>query len=86
MGAMYGKQPLPVLAFKGCFNLSNGMYCVFGKTTEGLCVDVYRDKSMKDLVSMQHGIITNLGTDENDYAQLGESLQMLMESMIDEFA
>lgn len=81
MGAMYGKRPLPILAQKGYFTLSNGMFCVYGQMAdEGLCVDVYRDRNMKELVSMQHGIISSeeLNVRAND-------LRMLMESMIDEF-
>lgn len=83
MGVMYGKRPLPLLAHKGYFTLSNGMYCVYGQMSdEGLCVDVYRDKSMKELVSMQHGIIVSGNMPENETAI---TLRGLMESMIDEF-
>lgn len=81
MGAMYGKYPLPIIAIKGHFSLSNGMYCVYGKSTEGLCVDVYRDSSMKKLVSMQHGITTNV---ENEEEKI-EMLKKLIESMAYEF-
>lgn len=81
MGAMYGKRPLPILAQKGYFTLSNGMFCVYGQMTdEGLCVDVYRDRTMKELVSMQHGIISSEELDVR-----ANDLRMLMESMIDEF-
>ena len=59
----------------------NGMYCVYGKSTEGLCVDVYRDSSMKKLVSMQHGITTNV---ENEEEKI-EMLKKLIESMAYEF-
>lgn len=49
MGAMYGKRPLPILAQKGYFMLSNGMFCVYGQMAdEGLCVDVYRDRTVKN--------------------------------------
>lgn len=78
MGAMYGKKPLNLLEIKGIFVLSNGMYCVYGQNTEGICVDVYKDETRKDLVSMQHGIVTNTGLNAN-------LLKDLMESMIDEF-
>ena len=56
------------------------MYCVYGKNEEGVCVDVYRDKTRKELVSMQHGIQSNHGDELN-----AEMLAHLMESMIDEF-
>lgn len=47
MGAMYGKRPLPILAQKGYFTLSNGMFCVYGQMAdEGLCVDVYVDAEL----------------------------------------
>lgn len=84
MGAMYGKRPLPILAHKGYFTLSNGMFCVYGQMAdEGLCVDVYRDKTMKELVSMQHGIIYS---GEPDVQTIdADMFRMLMESMIDEF-
>lgn len=75
---MYGKKPLNLLEIKGIFVLSNGMYCVYGQNTEGICVDVYKDETRKDLVSMQHGIVTNTGLNAN-------LLKDLMESMIDEF-
>ena len=78
---MYGKRPLHLLEMKGNFTLSNKMYCVFGKNTEGICVDVYRNKTMKELVSMQHGIVTSNTEYELDPTMLNE----LMESMIDEF-
>ena len=78
MGAMYGKKPLNRLEIKGTFVLSNGMYCVYGQNTEGVCVDVYKDNTRKELVSMQHGIITNTGLNE-------EMLKGFIESMIDEF-
>ena len=78
MGAMYGKRPLNMLEIKGTFVLSNGMYCVYGQNTEGVCVDVYKDHTRKYLVSMQHGIITNAGLDE-------EMLKGLIETMIHEF-
>lgn len=76
MGAMYGKRPLPILAQKGYFTLSNGMFCVYGQMAdEGLCV--------KELVSMQHGIIYSEEPDVQ--ADVADDLRMLMESMIDEF-
>lgn len=76
MGAMYGKRPLPILAQKGYFMLSNGMFCVYGQMAdEGLCV--------KELVSMQHGIIYSEEPDVQ--ADVADDLRMLMESMIDEF-
>lgn len=81
MGAMYGKCPLPIIAIKGHFYLSNGMYCVYGKSTEGLCADIYRDSSMKKLVSMQHGITTNV---DNEVEEI-EMLKKLIESMVYEF-
>ena len=80
MGAMYGKRPLHMLEIKGSFTLSNKMYCVYGKNEEGVCVDVYKDKTRKELVSMQHGIQSNHGDELN-----AEMLAHLMESMIDEF-
>ena len=84
MGAMYGKRPLPILAQKGYFMLRNGMFCVYGQMAdEGLCVDVYRDRTMKELVSMQHGIIYSEEPDVQ--ADVADDLRMLMESMIDEF-
>lgn len=84
MGVMYGKRPLPILAHKGYFTLSNGMFCVYGQMAdEGLCVDVYKDKAMKELVSMQHGIICS-GESDGQAAD-ADMLRMLMESMIDEF-
>lgn len=81
MAAMYGKKPLHLLEQKGGFTLSNNMYCVFGKNEEGICVDVYRDKTRKVLVSMQHGIVTGNTKNELDPTLL----KKLMESMIDEF-
>jgi hypothetical protein len=78
MGTMYGKKPLNLLEIKGVFVLSNGMYCVYGQNTKGICVDVYKDETRKDLISMQHGIVTNTGLNAN-------LLKDLMESMIDEF-
>lgn len=57
------------------------MFCVYGKSTEGICVDVYKKKDMKNLVSMQYGItLINVSFDD-----ASESLKELMESMIDEF-
>lgn len=83
MGEMYGKRPLPLPAQKGHFTLSNGMYCVYGEMTdEGLCVDVYQDKSMKELVSMQHGVEVFGNMPESEKVNM---LRGLMESMIDEF-
>lgn len=83
MGAMHGKRPLPLPAQKGHFTLSNGMYCVYGQMAdEGLCVDVYRDKSMKELVSMQHGV--ELMGDMTEQQKVN-MLRSLMESMLDEF-
>ena len=81
MGAMYGKKPLHLLEQKGGFTLSNGMYCVFGKNDEGVCVDVYRDKTRRILVSMQHGITTGNTKNELDPTLL----KKLMESMVNEF-
>ena len=83
MKNMYGKRPLHLLEIKGSFTLSNGMYCVYGHNEEGCCVDVYKDNSKKELVSMQHGI-----EGSHDLANLKESEDMLkglIESMVDEF-
>lgn len=82
MGAMYGKKPLNLLEIKGTFVLSNGMYCVYGHNIEGICVDVYNDNTRKELVSMQHGIMTFGNTTANLNAEM---LKGLIESMIDEF-
>lgn len=84
MGAMYGTAPIPMLAIKGAFTLSNGMYCVCGPTPDGISVDVYKDKSRKELVSMQHGIIMSNADDPYSRESM-EGLAALMESMIDEF-
>ena len=48
----------------------------------GLCVDVYRDKSMKELVSVQHGV--ELMGDMTEQQKVN-MLRGLMESMLDEF-
>ena len=80
MGAMYGKRPLHMLEIKGSFILSNKMYCVYGKNEEGVCVDVYRDKTRKELVSMQHGIQTNNNDELN-----ATTLKHFIESMSNEF-
>lgn len=56
MGAMYGKRPLPILAQKGYFMLSNGMFCVYGQMAdEGLCVDVYQ--KCRKAPAFRHGDI-----------------------------
>lgn len=67
------------MAQQGSFVLSNGMYCVYGTSEEGICVDVYADDTRTHLISMQHGIcVYNSESDP-------EILQMLMESMVHEF-
>lgn len=82
MAAMYGKNKLAESEIKGGFSLSNGMYCVYGKSDEGLCADVYEDKNKNKLVSMQHGIVGNIDDDDDG---MEEMLKLLMESMINEF-
>ena len=88
MGAMYGEKPLVCLEIKGSFWIDNRrLFCVYGKSTEGVCVDVYRDESMKELVSMQHGIMYS-GVDGDwdlETKEAKEGLYMLMESMAYEF-
>lgn len=83
MGAMYGKTPLCALEIQGSFSLSNGMYCVYGKSEEGICVDVYRDSSRKELVSMLHGLqmYNTNGKLDAEMLQNAEMLQTLMESI-----
>ena len=76
MALMCGKNPMHISEMKGSFELSNGMHCVYGRTTEGICVDVYEDATRKNLVAMQHDIQTNVGLDE-------EILKHFMESLID---
>lgn len=42
---------------RGC-RLKNGMFAVFGiHKKDGISADVYRDRSMKSLVFMEHGFV-----------------------------
>ena len=83
MGTMYGKKPIPAPAIKGGGTLSNGMHMVWtGPNDDGTYdADIY-DTDKKTLVSMQHGMLMNGNMSPKE---TGEMIQMLMESMIDEF-
>lgn len=80
---MYGKKPLHPMEIKGAFVISNGMYCVYGHNNEGVCVDIYKDKTRHELVSMQHGIMGSF--DVSNLPASEELLKNLIESMSDEF-
>ena len=78
MHNLYGKRKLNLLEIKGSFTLSNGMFCVFGKTTdEGISVDIYDDASQKLLIGMEHHIYM---TPPEELSE--EALKPLMESML----
>ena len=60
-----GTRPLNTLEIKASTTLSNGMYAVAGYIPEdGISVDVYKDKTTKDLIFMEHGMILS---DETAY-------------------
>lgn len=91
MAEMYGTQPLTALDTKGSFSLENGMYCVYGKNVEGICVDVYQDKKSvykpESLVFMQHGIQTFNDETSIDASEFDpDMLYALIDSMSDEFS
>ena len=54
-GRNFERKPLPAPAWRGGFYLSNGMYCVYGRDADGVCVDVYLTRRMERLVAMRHG-------------------------------
>lgn len=49
-------RPLAKSQIDGWFYLGNGMYGVYGVTPRGVNIDIYKDKSMKDLVSARRNI------------------------------
>jgi hypothetical protein len=58
-------RPLNALEIKASTTLSNGMYAVAGYIPlDGISMDVYKNKTMKDLIFMEHGMISS---DETDY-------------------
>lgn len=81
--------PLNIMEQKGNFTLSNGLFCVYGiSQRDNVSVDIYKDKTKKNLISMQHNIVVSPGTIvayEEDPSTLGWCLKSLMESKINEF-
>lgn len=62
----HGTRPMNILEIKHKAQLSNGMWCVTGFIPEdGLSIDVYKDKELKELVFMEHGCFSS----ENDGTQ-----------------
>lgn len=81
MHNLYGKRKLLVPEIKGSFTLSNGMFCVWGNTSdEGLSVDIYDDDSKQLLIGLEHGIHSNIGPSDD----ATELLNDLIESYSDE--
>ena len=59
-----GTRPLYKSEIDSSTILSNGMYAVVGYIpTDGISVDVYEDETMKDLIFMEHGMISSGETD-----------------------
>ena len=85
MHNLYGDRKLNPLEIKGGFTLSNGMYCVWGKTTdEGLSVDVYDDETKQLLVGLEHHIIWHKNTPDSDMAEvLGSMMENIREDLED---
>lgn len=57
----YGTRPLSLLEIKFKKQLKNGLWCVIGKIStkeDGISIDVYEDKELKNIVFMEHGITT----------------------------
>ena len=84
----YGRSAGNVLSVRGSFSLSNGMFCKYGVTDDGIGVDVYKDKSCNELISEQRGI--QIGLIDMDNVRFTNSivavLQMYIESIKDGFA
>lgn len=51
-------QPLNESQVDGWFYSSDGMYCVYHVSSKGVDIDVYRNKSMKDLIYSKRNIKT----------------------------
>lgn len=80
MHNLYGKRKLNVFEIKGSFELSNGMFCLWGVSPEeGVSVDIYDDSSKKLLIGLEHHIRVS---DPDNVDE--ELLRTLIESFIDE--
>lgn len=80
----YGTRPLNKLEIKHKGQLSNGMWFVYGfipTEEDGLSIDVYKDKELKELVFMEHGIISTV---DNLNEADSEIFEYLAESRIAE--
>lgn len=55
-GGNPGVRALYISEVTGGFSLSNGMYCLYGNSDEGLCLDIYRDNGIENLLGMYHGL------------------------------
>lgn len=84
----YGGNVGNVLSVRGSFSLSNGMFCKYGVTDDGIGVDVYKDKSCNELISEQRGIQIGLVNVANVRFSdtIVSILQMYLESIKDSFA
>ena len=80
MHNLYGKRKLNVLEIKGSFELNNGMFCIWGiSSEEGVSVDIYDDSSRKLLIGLEH----NIQVPDPDNVD-EELLHVLIESFADE--
>lgn len=65
----YGTRPLNISEIKQKGQLCNGMWFVGGiipTKEDGISIDVYKDKDMKELLFMEHGIITNIDINSSE--------------------